>query len=365
MNKNNYLIALEYILKLNRVSKNDVVEVLQDYDQLYEDALNQGKSDEEVYLLLGEPEDVYSELKDTLSVTKKRKNEQLLVSLSPFIATITFLFIGLTLDIWHPTWLIFLIIPMSGIIFNTGRKERIVALSPFVAVIVFLSIGFFAGIWHPTWLIFLIIPTFGILLYTEKNERLTALTPFISGIIFVILGHYFNLWNPGWLVFLIIPISGLLFEKQLLKRYLYLGSLIFAIAFYLYFGYVLNEWGYGLLGFLLPLLIAIFYRDIQVFINSDGQARINKIFYFITVITAIIGFLLLGILLNGWAYGWMIFLLIPIVSILLSNTKSKMSAITPFLAVIIFFTLGYFFNLFHLSWLVFLFIPVVSIIENK
>ena len=42
-------------------------------------------------------------------------------------------------------------------------RNRMIAATPLLATIAFLSIGFTTGIWHPTWIIFLGIPVFYII----------------------------------------------------------------------------------------------------------------------------------------------------------------------------------------------------------
>lgn len=82
---------------------------------------------------------------------------------------VVYLCLGLTLDLWHPAWLVFL----GGVIVciwigsftdihqrKKPLKERIggaVCGSVMIAaVLIYLSIGFTAGIWHPSWVVFIV-----------------------------------------------------------------------------------------------------------------------------------------------------------------------------------------------------------------
>ena len=91
-----------------------------------------------------------------------------------FIAVAAYLAIGFTLKIWHPTWLVFITIPIyyiSAIGFLSKSKKKMLLLQPVYlwAVILFLIGGIIFNIWHPTWLIFLLIPAYYWVVLTSKN----------------------------------------------------------------------------------------------------------------------------------------------------------------------------------------------------
>lgn len=73
-----------------------------------------------------------------------------------------FLVVGFVAHVWHPTWLIFFAIPLYHWGVDVIQHKRIKGLPVFIAVIVslvaFLLVGFVWDIWHPTWLVFLLIP---------------------------------------------------------------------------------------------------------------------------------------------------------------------------------------------------------------
>lgn len=65
-----------------------------------------------------------------------------------------------------------------------------------------------SGLWHPTWLIFLSIPV-GLLLYAQfvKKESvpLVSYIPFASLVVFFLVGHFLNGYAYSLLAFLAIP----------------------------------------------------------------------------------------------------------------------------------------------------------------
>lgn len=62
---------------------------------------------------------------------------------------------------------------------------------------------------------------------------------------------------------------------------------------------------------------------------------------------------------RGWAYGWLVFLLIPIISSTITAVQMKKPSAFcyPVFATLLFLFLGFFFNLWHPAWVVFITIP--------
>lgn len=364
--KQDYLNRLSQCLKDHQILDADMIDVMNDYDEMYEDALAKGKSDEEIEALLGEPEDVVKELLDTLrirdfKVVRKRNNR--LVALAPFIALIAFFLLGYLGDMWHPGWLVFLLVPIAGILGNVNKKEKFVALSPFIAVVVFIFLGVAYQAWHPGWLIFLLIPIAGVLTGARRKEVLLGISPFIALLLFILLGTYLDAWAWSWLFFLIVPILGAFYSRKALERYLLIPSILLAIGFYLYMYLAHDMIEIGLLGFILPFVVAIFIGNIRwsVHVRWSFNTGVNSMI----VLCSVAAFLIVGLTVpQAWSWAWMILLLIPITSILIHRKRIRLTPIMPFVAVIVFFSLGYFFDLWHISWLAFLLIPMMGIIEN-
>lgn len=82
---------------------------------------------------------------------------------------------------------------------------------PLFVVIVFVVLGFTLHIWHPAWLLFLLLPIYyhlaGALTVRKKKARLLAMpVPEIIVFLYLICGFFFYLWNTAWLLFLGIPL---------------------------------------------------------------------------------------------------------------------------------------------------------------
>lgn len=82
---------------------------------------------------------------------------------------------------------------------------------PLFVVLIFLVFGFAANLWHPAWLVFLLIPIYyhlaGALCVTNKKARLLAMpVPEVALLVYMCFGILANLWSPTWIVFLVIPL---------------------------------------------------------------------------------------------------------------------------------------------------------------
>ncbi len=82
----------------------------------------------------------------------------------------------------------------------------------------------------------------------------------------------------------------------------------------------------------------------------------------ITPLLCVIAFLILGFLFNKWHPGWVVFLLIPLMPIILYTKNNKIKNLITILIVILFLCIGFIFDKWHPGWIVLLFIPVFNII---
>ena len=166
MTKKEYLNELKKELKKNKISEIEATEILNDYYMMYDDALDTNINDNEVQNRLGEPAKIAKELRkndliDAYNPYSKRNRKNALITSAPILSLIVFLALGFTIGYWQFIWLVFLWIPLSSIFFSRKRGffSTLAKQAPFLALIGFFIFGFF-NLWHPGWLIFLIIPLF-------------------------------------------------------------------------------------------------------------------------------------------------------------------------------------------------------------
>ncbi|MGM9970551.1 MAG: hypothetical protein ACI35S_09180 [Anaeroplasma sp.] len=94
-------------------------------------------------------------------------------------------------------------------------RRRIIAATPMICLIIYLSIGFVFNIWHPTWVVFFLIPVMPAILNKHFYRGIYPLTCLTA---FFVMGFVWNLWHPGWIVFLTIPVYYTLFDPYLKKK---------------------------------------------------------------------------------------------------------------------------------------------------
>ncbi len=378
--KERYLEELKEKLNQYNISEEELNDILSDYEEMIDDAMDKGLSEDKIIELIGTPKKVVKNLADTLSHRDdefgevhhvhlhKRRKDNRIVALMPFISLIVFMILGLGYNLWHPGWMVFLSIPIVAIIVNAFEKRGngFVALSPFIAVVGYMILGFVFELWHPGWLIFLIIPVFGILNGSKGTKFITlmvSLSPFIAVTLFFIWLEYLPSAEFAWLSFLLIPFFGGLHYEKPWKVLLFQIALLGAVGVFLYFQIATEVGLIAALVFLVPIGVSILLSENNVFSFEVGRKDLPM---FMLSVLCILIYVVLGIVFpETWAYMWMIFLLIPMYAIIKhAGRKNKLVALMPFIATIIFFSLGFFLQLWAFSWIAFLLIPITAIIKN-
>ena len=82
----------------------------------------------------------------------------------PLVTTITYILLGALLDLWHPAWIVFLMIPVLITLIGSIVVKKMSAFAyPVLVTAVYLLIGFLYDWWHPGWFLFLTIPVYYII----------------------------------------------------------------------------------------------------------------------------------------------------------------------------------------------------------
>lgn len=411
---NQFIEKLESLLNQYDISNQEKDDILSDYKQMIEDGKQKGMSEAAVIEMVGKPEKIVNEL--GYSKKKLFPSGEKLIALSPFISFIAFIILGLTQGLWHPGWIVFVLVPITAIIVEMGNNRDphlLTALSPFIASIAYLILGHYYGLWHPGWLVFLIIPVTAIIIEMGRNKDphlLTALSPFVSFTIYLLLGHYYGLWHPAWIVFIIIPMFGIINSRDEMDRLTYftalspfisfiaflaigtlygvyhlawlvfllipllgifhlnnikhrillLVSLVISTLLYLLIGMNLGDWIIAAFSFSL-FVIAGLYTD---FIQIEFDGATSKLDLFVIILSLIL-FIGIGYFLELWTISWLCLFIIPVYMIIKYRTdRYILTPISPFVAISILVLLGYFMELWHLSWIALILIPIVAIIEH-
>lgn len=79
----------------------------------------------------------------------------------PLLITIIYLLVGLIWNMWHPGWILYLLIPVYDSIIAAIRQRNLRCFNyPVFITVVYLVIGFYLDWWHPGWILYLTIPVF-------------------------------------------------------------------------------------------------------------------------------------------------------------------------------------------------------------
>ena len=77
------------------------------------------------------------------------------------MAVCVYLWIGFSHDLWHPGWLLFLVVPILTTFIQAIKAKSANLFSyPVLVTLVYLYLGFVERIWHPTWVLFITIPIY-------------------------------------------------------------------------------------------------------------------------------------------------------------------------------------------------------------
>ncbi len=95
-------------------------------------------------------------------------------------------------------------------------RNKLTAISPFIATIIFLLLGFCKNLWHPGWLVFLLIPAVPLFfdLISFRKGKLVAILNFLIIVAYLVMGFVFDLWHPGWVIFFLFPVVKILFGEK-------------------------------------------------------------------------------------------------------------------------------------------------------
>ncbi len=327
MNKIEFLAELQQKLKEYKYESSVIKDVLEDHQTMIEEAVERGRTEEQYIATLSTPKQIARSLK---GVEKRNEKDSKIVALSPFVATIAFILLGFLFNAWHPGWLVFLGIPIAGILFEADDigENIFVALSPFIATIAF----FLVGTYTPT-----------------------------------LLGYNFT-YADAWLVFLIIPIFGLAKDNTTIGRISFVAFI--AVPLIYFYLQLTNPSVYNYTIFLVLAVLGLASGVIKIKLEIETgrwQDMLRNIVVIVGAIILIAGlYAYLGLIYDGWHPWWVLFLLLPMIIILVSKDEDRFSlvAYSPFVATIAFILVGHYYNAYQLSWLFFLIIPILGVLED-
>jgi uncharacterized membrane protein len=335
MTKATFLSDLRKALEEASLPKKEIEDTLQEYASMIDDAIESGQTIEAFSKTMGSPKKVAKALSKDRPYGKRESSNRL-VSLSPFLSTIAFFFLGVFADAWHPGWLVYLSIPILGIL--TSKKVEWKGLFVFLTVIVLILGGTYSNLWNPLWSLFLLLSPF------TNNKEKTKYRPLAIGYTSLVVMFY----------------HGVILGYSL--GYLDVGSTDVPL------------WTTLLLLLFIPVIgYGFWVGSIQIRIRwmKDGKSWITSLANLLLVLSIVIGYVVLGIVTGLWHPGWLLFLLIPIYFTSVAAKTFPINDLMPFIATILFVLVGEYVhipgetNSYALSWLFYLLIPITGILKEK
>ena len=88
------------------------------------------------------------------------------------LVLILYIVIGCVYNLWHPGWLIFLLLPIIKSAIRAFQKRKASCFNyPVLVVLVYLHIGFVKTLWHPGWVLFLTIPLYYEMIHFVRGRK--------------------------------------------------------------------------------------------------------------------------------------------------------------------------------------------------
>ena len=153
-------------------------------------------------------------------------------TLLPTACAIAYVCIGLFAKIWHPTWLIFFLVPLYYSLYETIEKKNMYYFGfPILAIGVYLLLGFIDKMYFGTcWVILFSIPLYYLVCLAVKKKNVlwffNCIVPSLCIAGYLLLGFLGGWWHPGWVIFFAVPVyyqtvSAVKKYKEEKKRYDY------------------------------------------------------------------------------------------------------------------------------------------------
>ncbi len=81
------------------------------------------------------------------------------------IITMIYLIVGFCFDLWHPTWILFMMIPVVASFADAIVKKDVKHFAyPVLVAAIYVLTGLLTDLWHPLWVLFLTIPVYYIII---------------------------------------------------------------------------------------------------------------------------------------------------------------------------------------------------------
>lgn len=154
-----YNITIDQLI--NGESEVEVVVEDKDEGKAQETAKNEGEA-ENVEVIQEEDDDEDDEKKLSAG---QRAILAIVGGSASLIITLIYLIVGFCFDLWHPTWILFMMIPVVASFADAIVKKDVKHFAyPVLVAAIYVLTGLLTDLWHPLWVLFLTIPVYYIII---------------------------------------------------------------------------------------------------------------------------------------------------------------------------------------------------------
>ncbi len=154
-----YNITIDQLI--NGESEVEVVVEDKDEGKAQETAKNEGEA-ENVEVIQEEDDDEDDEKKLSAG---QRATLAIVGGSASLIITMIYLIVGFCFDLWHPTWILFMMIPVVASFADAIVKKDVKHFAyPVLVAAIYVLTGLLTDLWHPLWVLFLTIPVYYIII---------------------------------------------------------------------------------------------------------------------------------------------------------------------------------------------------------
>ena len=161
------------LAKIYNISLDELLDCSQDVGEIRRDVIEHEQEKEDEKKACCESHSVPPE-KDKIRYKKFNRIEGTVSAVAfPLVTIVYFLVSFLDPNQWGRLWVIFMVPVFAISILSCIKKRRVKHFAyPVFAAFVYLFLGMYFGLWHPSWILFITVPVFYII--AEPIDRATA-----------------------------------------------------------------------------------------------------------------------------------------------------------------------------------------------
>lgn len=154
-----YNITIDQLIN----SESEVEVVIEDKDESKAQEKDKDESEAENVEVIQDEDDGEDDEKKLSA--RQRATLAIVGGSASLILTMIYLIVGFCFDLWHPTWILFMMIPVVASFADAIVKKDVRHFAyPVLVAAIYVLTGLLTDLWHPLWVLFLTIPVYYIII---------------------------------------------------------------------------------------------------------------------------------------------------------------------------------------------------------